>query len=339
MMEEHDTKLPSEQKLGETPVAPGNQATRKEKKAARPVKQALKKALADVDSVEKAEAVAAEIEAIAEDKTTTDVAQATPTPDSVTQAAQKVEQTLQTAPQGEKTGQTLVETARQVVAAEGRERIVISEAAQEVLNPEQQGKHDGREGQRDLLREAVLRRMAPYDALDARLFLTINHLTHTRFTNRFFYFLTSIFNGGAAWYALIGMMWMLRPRIGGTIVRTVTLPLTFATMLVEFPIKSYFRRKRPFISIVQAIVIGKKPGTWSFPSGHSASAFAGAWLLHKHFPRQGLLFYLIAAMVAFSRIFLGDHYPGDVVAGSLAGTVFAKLLSKLQDRLFYLDSK
>jgi undecaprenyl-diphosphatase len=85
----------------------------------------------------------------------------------------------------------------------------------------------------------------------------------------------------------------------------------------------YFKRRRPFITIIQAIVIGKKPGTWSFPSGHSAIAFGGAWLLNHKFPQFWPLRYVLAALVAFSRMYLGDHYPGDVASGSLLGMVFA----------------
>jgi undecaprenyl-diphosphatase len=98
---------------------------------------------------------------------------------------------------------------------------------------------------------------------------------------------------------------------------------------VEFPVKAYFRRRRPFITIIQAIVIGKKPGTWSFPSGHSASAFGGAWLFNRQFPHLWGLRYVLASLVAFSRIYLGDHYPGDVASGSLLGMLFAMFFRKL----------
>jgi undecaprenyl-diphosphatase len=98
---------------------------------------------------------------------------------------------------------------------------------------------------------------------------------------------------------------------------------------VEHPVKAYFRRRRPFITIIQAIVIGKKPGTWSFPSGHSASAFAGAWLLNHKFERGWRLRYVLASLVAFSRIYLGDHYPGDVSSGSLLGLLFAMFFRKV----------
>jgi membrane-associated phospholipid phosphatase len=208
---------------------------------------------------------------------------------------------------------------------------VVSEAVQEVLNPQQQGAPPtvANEQEREYLREAVLRRLKPVDALDANLFLFVNHLPHTHLLNRIFYSLTVAFNGGAFWYVTLVLAALRNPRRIGGYLREIALPLTITTALVEFPIKSYFRRRRPFITIIQAIVIGKKPGTWSFPSGHSASAFAGAWLLNHTFQHRWGLRYVLASMVAFSRVYLGDHYPGDVASGSLLGLLFAMFFRKI----------
>ena len=123
---------------------------------------------------------------------------------------------------------------------------------------------------------------------------------------------------------------LLDPGKGTRLVRHTVLPLSAATSLVEFPIKAFFHRSRPFIAFIQAIVIGKKPGSWSFPSGHSASAFAGAWLLSRDFPGQGSLFFLLAALVGLSRIYLGDHYPGDVLSGALSGMALAEGVQRVQ---------
>jgi undecaprenyl-diphosphatase len=207
----------------------------------------------------------------------------------------------------------------------------VSEAVQEVLNPQQQGATPTivNEQKREYLRQAVLKRLKPVDALDANLFLRVNHLPHTRLLNTFFYSLTVVFNGGAFWYIMLALRALRQPRRIGEFLREIALPLTITTALVEFPIKAYFRRRRPFITIIQAIVIGKKPGTWSFPSGHSASAFGGAWLLNRNFPRRWGLRYVLASLVAFSRIYLGDHYPGDVASGSLLGLLFAMFFRKL----------
>jgi undecaprenyl-diphosphatase len=284
-----------------------------------------------VDSPEKAEEVIEELEAETAGQKTADVEQTQPPATTPTQAARQVEKAAQTAPESKKTEKVLEATAQVLVTADKRQREVVSEAVQEVLNPEQQGAPSTvvDEQKREYLRAAVLKRLKPADALDANLFLMVNHLPHTRLLNTFFYSLTVVFNGGTFWYVMLALRALRQPRRIGEFIREIALPLTITTALVEFPIKAYFRRRRPFITIIQAIVIGKKPGTWSFPSGHSASAFGGAWLLNHKFPKRWGLRYVLAGLVAFSRIYLGDHYPGDVASGSLLGLVFAMFFRKL----------
>jgi undecaprenyl-diphosphatase len=332
--EKPKSKNPPEQKLGDTPVPPWEMPTPEEKQQAKPVRRALKEALKTVDSQEKADEVIEKLESSSAEKTATEVKETQPPVQSTTQAAQKVEQAAKSAPESKKTEKVLKETAKVLATAEGREQEVVSEAVQEVLNPEQQGATptvtDARE--REYLQKAVLKRLKPLDALDAELFLAINHLPHTRFMNLFFYSLTTMFNIVAPWYGEMGLMTLRNRKRAWTIVRESFLPLLVTSTLTELIIKPYFKRRRPFISIIQAIVIGKKPGTWSFPSGHAAAAFAGAWLLNHQSPRLSLFRYLVASLVGFSRIYLGDHYPGDVASGSLFGLLSSEFFHRLLRR-------
>lgn len=324
------TKLP-EQKLGDTPVPPWEMPTPEEKEQAKPIRRALKDAVSRVDSPEKAEEVIDELEASAAGQTMEEVKQTQTPPVTSASAARRVEKAAQSAPDEKKTEKVLRTTAKVLASADKHQREVVSEAVQEVLNPEQQGALPtvADEQEREYLREAVLKRLKPIDALDANLFLLVNHLPHTPLLNRIFYSLTVVFNGGMFWYLTLVIAALRNRRRFGEFFREIAVPLTISTALVEFPIKSYFRRRRPFITIIQAIVIGKKPGTWSFPSGHSASAFAGAWLLNRTFPHRWGLRYVLASMVAFSRVYLGDHYPGDVASGSLLGLLFAMFFRKV----------
>ena len=317
---------PPEQKLGDTPVPPWEMPTPEEKAQAKPVKRALKKAITRVDSQEKADEVIDHLETANAGKTVGDVEQTQPAVGATPkETAQKVEKAAETAPKGKRVEKALETTARVLTSPDKRQREAVSEAVQEVLNPEQQGAASTVDNvqQREYLRNAVLKRLKPVDALDANLFLLVNHLPHTRPLNSLFYGITLAFNGGAAWYVEMAIAVLRKRRPFRDMLWEVALPLTITTWLVEHPIKKYFRRRRPFITIIQAIVIGKKPGTWSFPSGHSAAAFAGAWLLNRKSPRFGILRYMLASLVAFSRVYLGDHYPGDVASGSLLGMLFA----------------
>lgn len=172
---------PPEQKLGDTPVAPWDMPTPEEKEQAKPVRRALKKEVAKVDSHEKADKVIEGLESANHGKTAKDVERTQPTTATTASAARQVEKAAKQAPKGKKTEQVLETTARVLTTPDKRQREVVSEAVQEVLNPEQQGAPPTIEnaGQREYLREAVLKRLKPLDALDANLFLKVNHLlTH-----------------------------------------------------------------------------------------------------------------------------------------------------------------
>jgi undecaprenyl-diphosphatase len=306
--------------------------TPEEKAAAAPLRETLAAALTEIDSQEKADAIVESLAAEVGKTKAADVARKQPPPQTPAEAAQEVQQAAEAAPDGEKVKAALTETARVVTTPDKRTREVVAEAAQEIFDPEQQGAPtvaDPR--QREYLRRALIKRLKPLDAVDAELFLAVNHLPHTRLLNRIFYTITLVFTGGTAWYVLMAGLTLVRPRFGWRVARDSVVPLAIATSLVEHPIKRYFRRRRPFITIVQAVAIGLKPGSWSFPSGHAAGAFAGAWLLSRHLPRQRGLLYTLASLVAFSRVYLGDHYPGDVVSGSALGALFAWLLRRLFD--------
>jgi undecaprenyl-diphosphatase len=94
-----------------------------------------------------------------------------------------------------------------------------------------------------------------------------------------------------------------------------------AAYLISTSIKMAIGRKRPVIEDLPHLMV--TPTGLSFPSSHSTSSFAAAQAYGRLLPRGPLLG--AAAAMAFSRLYLGVHYPSDVAAGAALGTVLGSL--------------
>jgi len=87
--------------------------------------------------------------------------------------------------------------------------------------------------------------------------------------------------------------------------------------------KYLFNRARPFIWDTEIAPLTKTPSSSSFPSGHSATAAAGALTLSALYPSFAPLLAAAAFLVVLSRVYLGVHFPFDVLAGVAIGTTTA----------------
>ena len=90
--------------------------------------------------------------------------------------------------------------------------------------------------------------------------------------------------------------------------------------------KFFFNRARPFIYDTGIAPLIKTPSSSSFPSGHSATAAAGAITLSAIYPAFAPAFLISGFLVALSRVYLGVHYPFDVLAGIFIGTSTAAVI-------------
>jgi membrane-associated phospholipid phosphatase len=98
-------------------------------------------------------------------------------------------------------------------------------------------------------------------------------------------------------------------------------------ILVEL-VKALVRRSRPFIRVTQTRIVGYRVGGRSFPSGHTSQAFFMATLMAPHFQVSAwmvFLLYAIALLVGITRMYVGAHYPRDVLAGAILGSVWGLL--------------
>lgn len=290
---------------------------------------ALEQGIAEVQTPAQAAQVIDQLEAAAGATTEAEVGVLVPPANPTAQAA-AIEQAAAAAPAGQRTAAVIVEVAAQSAGAAPEGKPVLDEAVSAAtgVSAKPPPPEEVRRARR-LLRRELFRRLRPLQAIDATLFIEINHLPHPRLFDAFISRFSWIMTGGTGWIFIL-LAGLLRDRRYGSKAMVGVLPaLWLATCTVEYPLKKWFRRRRPFIDVLRAVVVGKKPGSYSFPSGHSAAAFAGAVLISRYYPQGSRGFFALAGLVAFSRIYLGAHYPGDVLSGSVTGAVLARVYARL----------
>ena len=124
---------------------------------------------------------------------------------------------------------------------------------------------------------------------------------------------------------VVGILWLLLLIKGGRagrIAAVLLIPtIVLSDQLNSSVLKYLIERPRPchVLSNVH-LLVGCGSG-YSFPSSHAVNNFAAAIVLAYFLPKWSWAFFAFAATIAFSRVYVGVHYPSDVVAGALLGTV------------------
>jgi undecaprenyl-diphosphatase len=130
---------------------------------------------------------------------------------------------------------------------------------------------------------------------------------------------------GAVWIVLALITWAVAPAKGMKAWRLL-LALGLAGLMVDVIIKPMIGRVRPFVDHVEYREIGVRPDTPSFPSGHAATAAAGALAFARIWPAAAIPAWTLAAIIAISRVALGVHFPSDVLVGFLLGALLARFV-------------
>jgi len=160
--------------------------------------------------------------------------------------------------------------------------------------------------------------------LDTWVFLTFNvRWLHPLWLDRVMLGFTQVGNGFATLaFAIILLLVSQRYLAYELILGTLTL------WLVVVLVKAIAHRTRPFIRLTQARIVGYRPRGRSFPSGHTSQSFFIATLLIQHFHAGvwiAILLYGIALLVGITRMYVGAHYPRDVLAGAILGSAWGLL--------------
>ena len=159
---------------------------------------------------------------------------------------------------------------------------------------------------------------------------------HNELKNSFFDatmpFITRLGNWGLIWIVLCGFILLIKGRDARLIVVMSLFALAVSELLTDPMIKNLVGRPRPCDALagVQCLVEIRGP---SFPSSHAATSVAAALVLGTKYRKMLVLLFVLAALIAFSRVYVGAHYPFDVIVGILIGALTGTLILRLENRL------
>lgn len=155
---------------------------------------------------------------------------------------------------------------------------------------------------------------------DKYVFYIINSF-HRGYLDKTFCMLTEL--GGVFFHVLLILTLSALPstRAAGIKLGIIELAVTLVVQIFKYLVA----RVRPYDDLLNVIAL-RTEKDFSFPSGHTATAFACAVFMSSLLSGMGLLIMLLAALIGYSRIYLGVHYPSDVIAGGLIGVLFTLIL-------------
>jgi undecaprenyl-diphosphatase len=153
--------------------------------------------------------------------------------------------------------------------------------------------------------------------IEIHLFRFINNKMHCTFLNFCMKTFTQI---GSAFFAVAILFFILiQNKPGGSELFFYLLGSLIIGQMFVHPVKWLVNRPRPCLALSEARVLRALNNNNSFPSGHTCAAISMALVLSQSFPGAALLLFTLAVMVGISRIYLGVHYPTDVIAGGAIG--------------------
>ena len=177
-------------------------------------------------------------------------------------------------------------------------------------------------------------------SIDLAIFYFFNHTISTGLLDKIFSIITDVNKWYIAYIILAGIA-IFKGGLRGKIAVISLIILIIVTDQTGYRLlKELFERVRPCNALSDAITPIGCAGGFSFPSNHALNNFAAAVFLLRLYPQYKWIFLITATLIAISRIYLGVHYPSDVLVGALIGSAFGYLFSIIALKLeAYIISK
>ena len=164
--------------------------------------------------------------------------------------------------------------------------------------------------------------------LDGGFLLFLQESVRIPVLNSIMIFVTTLGNGGMIW--IVATVLLMIPKKTRKVGIMSAVALLLSLIINNNIIKNIVQRPRPFVTFKDLQIIVPIPSEYSFPSGHTASSFAAASVFYRHLPKKlGLPSVILAGIIGFSRLYVGVHYPTDVIAGVIMGILLSYMAEYL----------
>jgi len=167
---------------------------------------------------------------------------------------------------------------------------------------------------------------------DLKLLNLIYGFFHCAFLDAVMPYISSLGDSGAIWIiTAVVLMCFKRTRKDGII---LSLSLIFCLIIGNMTLKPLIDRPRPYETDTSIILLIKPLNDGSFPSGHTLSSFAAATTLFLSYKTKAIPAFVLALIIAFSRLYLMVHFPSDVFAGMILGIAFGFMAHKIINNIY-----
>lgn len=168
--------------------------------------------------------------------------------------------------------------------------------------------------------------------IDGNILLFIQDVIRHPALTPFFVGITKLGNAGMIWivFSILLLFQKKTRKIGMMGICALLLSLLVNNLLL----KNLVGRVRPYEVIPGLVPLIPRPKEYSFPSGHSASSFAAASVFYRTMPKKfGIPIVILAFLISVSRLYVGVHYPSDVLVGIVSGIVLSYVAEAIVRRV------
>ena len=159
-----------------------------------------------------------------------------------------------------------------------------------------------------------------FQSVDINLIKWIHQYFSNTLFDIFMPFITNKKNWTLPIIILIFLLGFFSGPKGKIALAVLIISLSFTDAICAQILKPFFERIRPsHLNLEEVNLLISKGGKWSMPSNHAANMFSLATVLSYFYKKYKPLLFLLAILISFSRVYVGVHFPGDVIVGGFIG--------------------